>query len=252
VSTCVKYIGRCRHKIEPLLVNWHLCSDYKLVVPFVWFGGAGCNKLCNWDYSAPREDATLHCYTAHSVEVIQQKSEWAQELFRPLHEAQAKLKPSQSLQSRWYSWLKRAAWEFILLIRLSLIEQPRSASRLSNLWASSCRIILTMLWFSTCAMLKACSNVQRVCQRITCVLLRLSLKVSMVICRPLMTVWCVLRASCNERQPACINWRRKSPNSIDAEEELEKLVERIDLAQEAVDTAEEIMTWREGCLGCCG
>jgi hypothetical protein len=76
--------------MESLLVNWHLCSDHKLFALFGGFGGAGCNKpcfLCDWDRTAPGEDATLR-----SVEVIQQKSEWAQEFFRPIHEAQAKPK----------------------------------------------------------------------------------------------------------------------------------------------------------------
>jgi hypothetical protein len=125
-----------------------------------------------------------------------------------------KLKPSLSLQSGWYSWLRKAPWELSLQTRRSLIEQPMSASKLSSMWASSCRKILTMLWFSTCAMLNACSDVQRLCQRSTCVLLRLSLKVSLVICRLLMTVWYVPRASCSERQPTCINWKRKGPNSM--------------------------------------
>jgi hypothetical protein len=73
--------------IDSSLVNWHLLLRSEAQV--VLFGGAGCNKpcfLCDWDHTAPGEDATLR-----SVEVIQQKSEWAQEFFRPIHKAQAKL-----------------------------------------------------------------------------------------------------------------------------------------------------------------
>jgi hypothetical protein len=58
-----------------------------------------------------------------------------------------------------------------------------------------------------------------------------------------MTVWCVPRASCSERQPACFNWRGSQIHKyLDAEEELEILVERIGRAHEAVDAAEESVT----------
>jgi hypothetical protein len=48
--------------MESLLVNWHLCSDHQLAALFGGFGGAGCNKpcfLCDWDRTAPGEDAIL-------------------------------------------------------------------------------------------------------------------------------------------------------------------------------------------------
>jgi hypothetical protein len=76
--------------MKSLPMNWHLCSNHKLVALFGGFDGASCNKpcfLCDWDRMAPCKDATLR-----SVEVIPQKSEWAQEFLRPIHKAQAKLK----------------------------------------------------------------------------------------------------------------------------------------------------------------
>jgi transcriptional regulatory protein LevR len=51
--------------MKSLLVNWHLCSDHKLVALFGGFGGASCNKscfLCDWDHTGPMQG----CYTAFS------------------------------------------------------------------------------------------------------------------------------------------------------------------------------------------
>lgn len=225
--------------MKSLLVNWHLCSDHKLVALFGGFGGASCNKpcfLCDWDRTAPCKDATLR-----SVEVIQQKSEWAQEFFRPIHKAQAKLKLAKQVvqlakKSRVgvkpadQAKLDRATHERLQAFQhvgKQLQENPdhalvqhlcdaqrlqRRAATLPKKHMRAAEAEFEGLRGDLQAAHDRVARAEGKLQRETANLLQLEEE----------------RSQFNEE--------------MDAEEELEILVERIDLAQESVDAAEESVT----------
>jgi hypothetical protein len=73
-----------------LCVNWHLCSDHKLVALFGGFGVSYWNKpcfICDWDRTNPFTDVTIRF-----EDDILKRTEWAEKFFKPIHEAQAELK----------------------------------------------------------------------------------------------------------------------------------------------------------------
>jgi hypothetical protein len=74
---------------DALKVEWHLCSDHKLVALFGGFEGSGSNKpcfVCNWDRTDP-----FHETERRMLGDILKKSEWAQKYLKPLSDAQAKV-----------------------------------------------------------------------------------------------------------------------------------------------------------------
>jgi hypothetical protein len=81
--------------VQTLQIDWHLCSDHKLVALFGGFGGSGCNKpcfLCDWDRSDPLRQTSLR-----TVEGVLTTSAWADQFFRPIHLSQARVRTFMGL-----------------------------------------------------------------------------------------------------------------------------------------------------------
>jgi hypothetical protein len=72
-----------------LKVQWHLCSDHKLVALMSGFGGSGCNKpcfRCPWNRTSPFAEAE-----EHSAEALRAKSQWATKFLVPIMTTEAEV-----------------------------------------------------------------------------------------------------------------------------------------------------------------
>jgi chromosome segregation ATPase len=225
--------------MESLLMNWHLCSDHKLVALFGGFGGAGCNKpcfLCDWDRTPPGEDDTP-C----SVEVIQQKSEWAQEFFRPIHEAQAKLKLAKQV-------VQVAKKSRIGVKPADQAKPDRATQERRHAFQHVGQQLQDNLDHALVQHLCDCQRLQRHAETLPNKHLRAAEAEFEDLRGDLQAAHDRVVRAKGKLQPETASLhqleeeRSQSNEEMDAEEELENLVERIDLAQEAVDAAEESVT----------
>jgi hypothetical protein len=69
---------------EQLEVEWHLCSDHKLMSLVTGMSGSGLNSecfLCNWDRSEP-----FAAVSARTGDAVKRSQAWAEAYLRPLHD----------------------------------------------------------------------------------------------------------------------------------------------------------------------
>jgi hypothetical protein len=224
--------------MDSLRVNWHLCSDHKLVALFWGFGGAGCKQpcfMCLWDRTKPRQGAK-----SRTVRDIQQKGEWAEAFFLPIHKAQGRLKSAkETLQlAKKRGQEVKASDQAVVDDAMKEREDAfqRAASQLND--HPDHDLVHYLL------------DAQRLQRRIATTGLPKKLL------HAAGPEWEGLRADLQAAQNRVVSAeaalkketarlcdleieRDRVDEEEDLEEELEALVERIDLAQSAVDAAEE-------------